>query len=374
MPWRDFAVVVASVALVGLGLGALSPLTTLTLDARGYGSDVVGLQAAAAALGGVAGAMLPARVSQLRSLRSCMIGACLLAALATIPNDFSANLLLWATLRLLFGLAMGLLFTASEAAVNQLVAESARGRLVALYTTTFTVFQLLGPALVAALRQQLAWPFSAVGLLFLLPLPLLARMHVASQQDEHERGERWRQVAPRMPALVLGTAFFAAFDTLLLSLLPLFAMRHGLGADAALLSASVALVGDATLQLPLGWLSDRYGRARVHAGCGLLTALLLPLLPWTIGSVLWWPLLYLLGGVAGGIYTLAMVACGERFRGPALVAASGLLATTWSVASCVAPLAAGGLMRIWQPDALIVILLLAVALFLFGLWREQRSS
>jgi MFS family permease len=144
--------------------------------------------------------------------------------------------------------------------------------------------------------------------------------------------------------------------------------------NTALLSVSVALVGNATLQLPLGWLSDRYGRARVHAACGLITILTLPLLPLAIDSLLWWPLLYLLGGVAGGIYTLAVVACGERFRGTALVAASGLLATTWSVASCVAPLAAGGLMEVWRPDALIVVLAVAAALFLLGLWRERRAG
>lgn len=373
LPWREFLTVVASVALVGLGLGALSPLTALTLDARGYGSDVIGLQTACAALGGVFGALLPSRVAALRSLRMSMLCACTLAGLATIPNDFSHNLWLWSGLRLLFGLAMGLLFTASEAAVNHLAAASVRGRLVALYATTFTVFQLLGPALVALLRTLSTWSFSVVGLLFFLPLPLLWHMRDVQQSGELKHGDRWRKVGPLMPALVLGTAFFAAFDTLLLSLLPLFAMRHGLDTDAALLSASVVLAGDATLQLPLGWLSDRYGRACVHAGCGVLVAALLPLLSISVGSLLWWPLLYLLGGVAGGIYTLSMVACGERFNGVRLVAASALLATTWSVASCVAPLVAGGLMRAWSPDAMVATLWVGVLLFLAGMgWERQR--
>ncbi len=33
-----------------------------------------------------------------------------------------------------------------------------------------------------------------------------------------------------MPALVIGTGFFALFDTLALSLMPLFAMSHGIDA------------------------------------------------------------------------------------------------------------------------------------------------
>lgn len=371
IPWRDFSIVTASVALVGVGIGVLSPLTALTLDARGHGSDVVGLLIALTSLGGVLGAAWAPRFTHRPG--ACLALASVLAALGTFPNDFSANLYTWGALRVLFGVAMGLVFTSSEAAINQLAGAGTRGRLVALYTTTFTVCQLFGPALVAALRTELAWPFSAAAALFLLPLPLLLGLRATTGAEHSAGGSRWRDVWPRMPAIVLGTAFFALFDTLVLALLPLFGLQHGLSAAAAVLSASVALAGDAMLQLPLGWLADRIGRVRVHWGCGLLTALLVPLLPLAVGTPLWWPLLYLLGGAAGGIYTLAMVACGERFSGRALVAASGLISATWSVASCVAPLAAGGLMQHWRPDALVLVLWLGVALFLWGLWRERHA-
>ncbi|MEO6352114.1 MAG: hypothetical protein ABIO19_03885 [Burkholderiaceae bacterium] len=55
-----------------------------------------------------------------------------------------------------------------------------------------------------------------------------------------------------------------------LSLLPLFGMRHRTRVEQALLSATAMLIGNTTLQFPLGWLSDRIGRARVHIGCELV--------------------------------------------------------------------------------------------------------
>lgn len=371
IPWRDFSVVSASVAVVGLGLGVTSPLITLVLDERGHGSAVIGALTAIGSLGVVFGAWLAPRWHG--STRTGLMVATLLAAISTLLIDASPNLVWWSALRLLFGVAMGLLFTTSEAAINTLAQASSRGRLVALYTTAFTVCQLLGPTLVAGLRSALAWPFVASGLVFLLPLPLLAMMREPPTSSPHEAGASWRSVWPNMGVIVLGTAFFAFYDTLALALLPLFVMKHGLTVELGLLSASVTLIGDALLQLPLGWLADRYGRARVHAGCGVLVALLLPVMPLAVGSLwLWWPYLFVLGGAAGGVYTLAMVACGERFSGRALVAASGMISATWGVASLVAPLGAGALMQVWSADGLVWVLWLGIAMFLAAVWRERR--
>jgi len=49
MPWRDFIALVASIGVVGLGLGATIPLTALTLDQRGVGTDIIGIITAVSA-------------------------------------------------------------------------------------------------------------------------------------------------------------------------------------------------------------------------------------------------------------------------------------------------------------------------------------
>src|SRR5207249_2170192 len=108
-----------------------------------------------------------------------------------------------------------------------------------------------------------------------------------------------------------------------------------------------------TLQFPIGWLADRIGRARVHLSCGILTCLLLPLMPFAVTVPwLWWTLLYALGGAAGGIYVLSLVACGERFSGQRLVAASGIVNLTWGVASSGGPFVTGILMHSVSVNAL----------------------
>jgi MFS family permease len=157
--------------------------------------------------------------------------------------------------------------------------------------------------------------------------------------------------------------------------MPLFAMSHGVSAEVAVLFASALLLGDTTMQFPIGWLADHVGRTRVHIGAAVVVVMLLPLLPWA-ASRPWvcWPLLYVIGAAAGSIYTLSLVACGERFRGAALVSATSIVGGSWSIASFGGPVVAGALMRQSGPNALIAVLVASAAAFLVAAAWEARAG
>ncbi|CAB3763733.1 MFS transporter [Paraburkholderia solisilvae] len=374
---RDFVALILSVAVVGLGTGATLPLTALALTDAGYGTDVVGLLTAAQAGGGLLVVPLTSRIAARFSGREVIAGAVLAVALATALMQVTTSLLLWAALRVVCGVALMLLFTVGEAWVNQLADDASRARVIAIYATHFTLFQMAGPVLVSRIAPFAGWRFLLCGAIFLLALPMLAAIRATPRiAGEDEPHGNWRHVLPQMPALVVGTGFFALFDTLALSLMPLFAIAHGFTASVAVLFASAMLLGDTTLQFPIGWLADRLGRQRVHIGAAVVVVALLALLRWAV-AVPWlcWPLLYVLGGAAGAIYTLSLVACGERFRGAALVSASSLIGASWSIASFGGPLVAGALMTRVGHDALIGVLLASALAFLVAaVWERRRGA
>ncbi|WP_250499050.1 MFS transporter [Caballeronia sp. GAWG1-5s-s] len=377
---RDFFALISSVAVVGLGLGATLPLTALALTQAGYGSDVVGIMTAMQAGGGLVVAPFASRIASRYGARGTIMGAVVVAALATIAIQFSIDLRLWAALRFACGAALMLLFTIGEAWVAALADDSTRGRVVALYATNFTLFQMTGPVLVSVAGGWQSTRFALCGAIFLLALPALGTIRVSPQGlgadgIEHAGHSDWRRVLPRMPALVIGTGFFALFDTLALSLLPLFAISHGVSATTGVLFASAILLGDTTMQFPIGWLADRIGRAKVHMGAGVVVVALLPALPWAIAYPwLCWPLLFVVGAAAGSVYTLSIVACGERFRGPALVSATAIVGASWSVASFGGPIVAGTLMRRAGANALIAVLFAAALAFVAAAAWERRAT
>ncbi|MCG5075661.1 MFS transporter [Paraburkholderia tagetis] len=373
---RDFLALILSVAVVGLGSGATLPLTALALTDAGYGTAIVGLLTAAQAFGGLLVVPATAWISTRFGSRQVIVGSVLAVAIATVLMQFCSNLWLWALLRMACGAALMLLFTIGEAWVNELADDTNRGRVVAIYATTFTLFQMSGPVLVSQIAGFTAWRFAICGAIFLIALPTLAAIRTNAQTtDLHEPHGSWRHVLPKMPALIVATGFFALFDTLALalSLLPLFAMGHGIDSETAVLFASVVLLGDTTMQFPIGWLADRLGRERVHALMGVLVAVLLPLLPLAIATPwLRWPLLFVLGAAAGSIYTLAIVACGERFEGVALVSTSALVSASWSAASFGGPIVTGALMERAGHDTMLWVLL-ACALMFLGTLRWERA-
>ncbi|WP_442857166.1 MFS transporter [Burkholderia sp. TSV86] len=373
---RDFLALILSVAVVGLGTGATLPLTALALIEAGHGTDVIGMLTAAQAGGGLAIVPFVSRIAKRLGARRVIIASTLVLAAATILMQLTSNLVAWGVLRIVCGAALMLLFTIGEAWVNQLADDSTRGRVVAIYTTNFTLFQMAGPVLVSQIAGWAGTRFALTGALFLLSLPTLASIRQAPLADDthHEPHDHWRRVLPQMPALVIGTGFFALFDTLALSLMPIYAMDHGVASEAAVLFASIILLGDTAMAFPLGWLADRLGRQRVHLGAACIVLALLPLVPVTVATPwLRTPLLFVLGAAAGGIYTLSVVACGERFRGAALVTASALVSASWSAASFGGPLVAGALMAHWGSETQIGVLAAGALAFLAAALWERRT-
>jgi MFS family permease len=381
--WRDFVAVTSSVAVLGLGVGSTLPLTALALTAHGLGPQVVGWMAAAAAAGGMAGTLASPRATIRFGRRRVMLWCVALAAASVISLQYVDSLWGWAVLRAAFGVSLAPLFVIGEAWINSLPGDAVRGRVVAIYTTSFTLCQVLGPALTYAVARAPNHAFLICGAVFLLGIPgiALARDSPAAAARGQYRttiGDKnavasWFTIVRIAPAIVAGAALFAAFDNIMLSFLPLLALDHGFSQSRALAAVVVVFMGDATLQFAAGWLADRFGHARVHRTAGVGLCVLLPLLPATIAVPGLWELyLFVLGGVAGSVYTLSMVSSGERFSGAALLRASGLIAFTWSLASSIGPAATGIVVQHFGGNAMTAVLWLMALGFVLAEYKGSR--
>jgi MFS family permease len=378
---RDFLAVTASVAVLGIGVGSTLPLAALTLTAHGFGPEVVGWMVAVSALGGVLGTLASPAATLRFGRRRVMLCCVAIAAASVMLLQYVDSLWAWAALRALFGASMAPLFVLGEAWINTLPGDAVRGRVVAIYSTSFSLCQVLGPLLSNALTGAPNQAFLICGGVFLLGIPGIAVAQDASIATPDALGNgakdaaaSWLTIVRTAPAIVAGAGLFAAFDNIILSFLPIFALDRGLTQGRALAAVIIVFLGDATLQFAAGSLADRYGRARVHRLSGLAMCVLLPLLPVMIAVPGLWELyLYLLGGVAGSVYTLSMVSSGERFSGAALLRASGLIALTWNLASSVGPAATGVVMQRLGPSAMTAVLWIMALGFVLATRAERRA-
>ncbi|UFH50185.1 MFS transporter [Pseudomonas sp. KNUC1026] len=371
------AVLIFAVSVVGLGMGATLPVVALRMYQVQASTLSIGLLAAMPAVGMMASAFMidalcrrfTRRGLYLLALGVCSASVAAIEPLATVPWALAAA-------RVLMGVGMGVVIILGESWVNEMSPINARGRLVALYATCFTACQMLGPASVAWLGAEGPW----VNLLVLasqaLGLALVGWVMPATPalRAQQSRGFSVLGFVKVAPALCMGVLLFSFFDSVVLAMFPVYAAGLGFSLALAALTSSVILAGDAACQLPLGWLADRSDRHRLYVTCGLLVLLIGAGLPWLMGSGLWlWPALIVLGAVAGGVYTLAIVLIGERFEGADLVTANASAGLIWGLGSVLGPLASGAAMSL-GPQGLPCTLAASAALFVVFAWHLQWKS
>ncbi|WP_434559967.1 MFS transporter [Pseudomonas sp. Z4-20] len=342
MRWATYFAVLASVLSVGLALGVTMPLVSLRLEGWGYGSFAIGVMAAMPAIGVLVGAKvssrLAARFGTAALMRLCLWGGALSIGLLALLPSYPV----WLLLRLLIGVVLTLVFILGESWINQLVIEQWRGRLVALYGSSYALSQLSGPLLLGALGTEHDYGFwVGVGLLLVSPLLLLGRKGAPTSESSGVTFKDLWGFCRGLPAIGWAVSLFAAFEAMILTLLPVYCLRQGFSADIALAMVSTVVVGDALLQLPIGALADRLSRRSLFTGCAVVLMLSSLAVPLLIDTVFIWPLWVLFGASAGGLFTLSLILIGERYRDDALVRANAHVAQLWGIGCLVGPLVAG---------------------------------
>ena len=377
MNMRLLAGLLFAVSVVGFSLGASLPLVSLRLHEAGASTLEIGIISAIPAAGMMLSAFLVdacCRHLTRRTIYLLCFSLCTLS-IALLESAFG-SLWLLALLRLGLGLGMGIAIILGESWVNELCPEHNRGKIMALYATSFTGFQVLGPAMLAVLGADSPWITGVVTACYGLAL-LCIVLTVPHDHVEHEEGEKSFGLAGFFrvaPALCVAVLFFSFFDAVVLSLLPVYATSHGFAVGVAALMVTVVFAGDMLFQLPLGWLADRVERTGLHLVCGLLAMAIGIGLPWLLNLTwLLWPLLVLLGAVAGGIYTLALVLIGQRFKGQDLVTANASVGLLWGVGSLVGPLVSGAAMDV-APHGLPIALALMAGLFVCFARQSYRRT
>lgn len=376
--WRDLAPVMLTATLVGMTLSLAFPLLSLVLERSGVDTFGIGLNTAAGGLGiFLVAPFVPFLVRRLGVIGCFRLGLVVCAA-GMLIFPWHVEPWFWFGLRLVFGMAASLMFVLSEAAVNALAPDAIRGRVLGVYATLFSLGFVSGPLVLTVAGSEGLTPFLLAAGLFLAGLvPVQLLTPVEGRLDAHgEEGRPLLDIWRLAPLAMGGVYVYALLEASQFALLPVYAIDRGMSEAVAAGLLSVWLSGNILFQFPLGWLADRWSRPSVMLACTLLALAGQALVPAVVGTpVLLWPLLVLLGGLMGGLYTLSLTLVGERFQGADLTRANTAFVMTFQIGVITGPPYAGAVMHLLGvpvfPLALLLPLAVLGAALLAGAGRQQ---
>lgn len=354
-PLRVLTAMFGSGTAVGVALGLSIPLFSVVLSRMGVDSALVGLNTSVG-IGAtiVAAPMVPWLLRWLGAV-ALMFWGLVLSAVALLIAGYLHDVWLWFVLRFVIGYGLALQWVISETWINDVAADKRRGFIAGMYSTLMGVGFAIGPAILGYTGSDGIAPFAiSAAIVLLAGLPFYWVRGAAPAMD-HAAGQSTLGVLRRAPVIMLASVISGFVDTATLALLPIYGLDVGMDEPTAVLQLTVATLGAVALQLPIGWLADRFGRRNVLAGCALvktITVLLLPsvlAMPWLL-----WPLLFVWGGAMIAFYTLALALVGARFRGETLAKATSALVITYCAGSVIGPLAIGAAMDALGPNGFVI--------------------
>jgi MFS family permease len=366
---RALTAVLSSSLGVGLTFGFQPPLIALVLSRAGNSSLAIGAVTSASLIAVIlSGPFYPYLIARLGLRRSVIAGiGCGALILTLMP--LMASVPLWFGLRFLTGCTLGLSWIASEIWLNTVSGADARGTVMGVYGTVFSLGTVTGPALLefTGTRGWLPFGVGAAALIVTL-LPLAALENTPSAVQGFTPLRELTGVIRAAPLVMLAALVAGLVESADLTLLPLFGLRGGFGERTALLLLAVFMAGNVVLQVPIGLLADRFGRRRLLGVCALVSALgPLLLQPFFATPGLLWPLLFVWGGTLYAFYSQGVAILGAQFPPALLATANTVFVMVYCLGGVIGPSAGGFALDRWPTHGLPVLLSSAALLLLAGL-------
>jgi MFS family permease len=359
-----FCIVLVGVSLLATSLGVRASV-------ENFSDAVTGLIMAGYFIGFIVGSFAcPHIIRRIGHIRSFTVFAATAAA-AAYSHDIFVYPLAWFALRLVTGISIVGLYIIIESWINASIPNAQRGRIFAIYMTLTLLAVSAGPYLILV-KQGFSFGIAAMLLtLGLLPIALTRVVEPIRIASAHFNIKGLYRTSP----LGLAGATMAGFaNGAFFAMGAVFAHKIGMPATQIALFMSVLVLGGATLQWPLGRLSDR-GDRRVMLIAVAFTAALLASIAYLLEEIshsLMLISIFAYGGMTFAIYPLSVAHVNDRLTsGEVLEATQGIL-LTYGIGAIGGPIVAGVAMDLFGPKSLL--LFFAISYVLMGFYALHRKG
>ncbi|MBM3597724.1 MAG: MFS transporter [Alphaproteobacteria bacterium] len=374
---RPVAPVLLSIALLEFGVGVLNPLVGYQLTLRDVPTQAIGIIASCYFVGYVSGALTAARVAdRVGHIRAITVFTVVMAA-GVLLLALTESPVIWGVIRMTMGYGMGGLFVCVESWLNHKATTATRGRIFSVYLTIAHGCGMAGPMALVLFDPTGVTLFLVVAIFYATSIIPMAVTHVGNP----EIGERVRLGLVRLfrisPLGVVVACFGAMASTSFGQMAPVFVRETGLTAAHLATLLTFNRLGAILTQLPVGYLSDKFGRRPMMVGCaavalaGALAALAFGDMSFTVLAACSMVMI----GAGAPLYGLGTAHTCDRCKPDEILAASGGQMLAWSVGAVVGPYVAAVTMDLVGAHGIFIHTgTIYVAIILYALYRSARRG
>ena len=362
------------IGLMMMGNGLQGSLLGIRASIEGFNLTITGLIMAGYYIGVIGGSnVVPKIVGRVGHIRT--FGA--LAAIASASVLVHAVFIdpwVWWTMRVVTGFSYAGLYVVAESWLNDASENETRGKLLSFYMLISHGSVASGQLMLNISPPSGFGPFIMISVLVSLAVvPILVSVGKTPSFESAE-SVSLRQLFLVSPLGVVGMLVGSIAMGTIFGMGAVYASSIGLSVQEISFFMASIIAGGAVMQIPVGQMSDVFGRRLIIIGICLVGALASLFASHFSGSG--WQLyavIALVGGLSTPLYALCAAHTNDYLSQPQMVAASGTLVLVSGIGAAMGPPVTAFAMEQLGSLAFFYSIVVSLGLVaIFGLWRSTR--
>ncbi|MFV8828596.1 MFS transporter [Alkalihalobacterium sp. APHAB7] len=354
-PGYRFAVLILMVLIAGFSQGMLLPLLAIMLEQAGTSSSLNGLNAAALYIGILLASPFIEKPVRKYGYKPVITIGLILIIISLFLFPFWQVFWFWFILRMIVGIGDNMIHFATQVWITSTSPIHKRGRNISLYGLAFGLGFSAGPFMtrLLAINEYLPFIIAASFSLFSYGFVLFLKNEWPENDLETAKQTgtwgRYKQVIKLAWFALLPGFCYGFLEASIHGNYPVYALRSGLTIEWVSILLPAFVIGGLITQLPLGLLSDKWGRKKI-----LLTVTFLGSL--TFFSMIFVEQSYLLllfiftiaGALVGSLYSLGVMYLADLLPRNLLPTGNVMTAVSFGLGSILGPLTGGILIDVME--------------------------
>jgi MFS family permease len=374
-------ILVILVGISGFSQGMLLPVISIIFEQDGLSSSLNGLNATALYIGILMASPFMEYPLRKYGYKPFIFYGGLLVVLCLFAFPLWKSFWFWFALRLLIGIGDHALHFGTQTWITSSSPSTKLGRNLSVYGISFGIGFALGPAIAPLLHIHPALPFIITSVASLISWSLIVWLkNEYPEKDDDSPSffstvKRFGKVMKYGWISLLMPLGYGFLEASLHGNFPVYALRNGISIGEVSIILSAFVLGSIVFQLPLGILSDKYGRQNILIfvmTSGFVTFLSASFMEHSIVGLA--VCLFIAGMLVGSTFSLGISYMTDLLPNTLLPAGNLMCGVAYSIGSILGPYI-GGLFIQFSPHSsffyIISFMLLLILIALLSFKQEE---